>query len=141
MRQRTIELCEQFRELSSPPDFSQSNHVTNAYFPVGRRPIGLQPTSPEAHLFSPIPWLELSQIQPIQPIQPLNSLWTEETEETEETEGLYFKRLEYFNFGSLLHNVLIFNISRTPGAPVPQWRPSAPVGGFWLADSEGADIW
>ena len=50
------------------------------------------------------------------------SFWTvEETEEPEvsaETAGLYFKRLEYFNFGSVLHNVLIFNISRTSGAPV-----------------------
>eukprot|EP00435_Cladocopium_sp_Y103_P030885 s217_g7.t1 len=31
--------------------------------------------------------------------------------------GLYFKRLEYFNFGSFLHNVLIFNISRTDLTP------------------------
>lgn len=92
--------------------------------PVGRRPIGLQPTSPEAtkkllfllglHGFH---WICLTRTLWLR-----FSFWTvEETEEPEvsaETAGLYFKRLEYFNFGSVLHNVLIFNISRTSGAPV-----------------------
>ena len=63
---------------------------------------------------------------------------TEEPEVSAETAGLYFKRLEYFNFGSVLHNVLIFNISRTSGAPSAVAVQSRSDD---FSVSKGADTW